>query len=885
MRYFGSLLAVAGHALGAALLISTAWAQPPTELFYADWTVVPGSVYWKSDAAERVFFTADGGRIYNLTVGPDGLIYFSDSNDRHVKRWTGEEIQTVYTHSTYLRDIGFDPDGRLYFSESSGAGGDGRIFQITDSGAISLWHTVSLNDVDGFWAGHFAFAPDGMLHLSTGNRSNGKVYQVGEGGQTTTIHSETGVIAGIDFDADGNLYYADWFTRIYRLDQGGPTVVRDAPGRRISDVCALKRSVSIGPSRGRVNSVTFHPANNDIVYAGMSSGGVYRSADAGQTWFWRGKGLTNPRIGEMVVYPPNSNVVLAATPSGVFRSANQGVSWTQTLTTPTPSPPPNIGNHLRYLHRSPIRYLPSTGAIYAAPFLAGVFESNDGGLTWNQIYGAGETNPLDRIVTAIDVSALNGGRIYLATPRGLMEKGVADPTWTQTGSEISPAEPIAVRVAQSNPSRVYVLAQDLDNWPSASDLWHRDGAGLFQQTFSNPPWLSWFGMMSLAVNPVNQDDIFVGSIHLYRRTTLGGPISELGSVFGSDVVGADHHGLTFNAAGTRFYSGHDHGLYFHDSVNNLDVAREVGLVNTQLYDLEVGPAGTLYIGTQDTGAYRKAPVGDWEDVPVGGTGDILDFAADPTDDQHIFVRVNDNIIRRSGDGGRNFADSNPVQYARFWPKQLAYYPGSNTVYTATMAQGVYKSTDDGVNFSPANNGIPNLVVRCLALAPGSDRLLYAGSYGDGVFRTEDGGQNWLPVSYPDDYSALSIAIAPNETKVYVGGREGVFISDDRGGTFTDSNTGLPAVKAVSEVIVDEACPCRVYAGLGAYGGEWLYGGGVYESVDSGATWRRLSSEAGAAMSVTSIRIDPIDPARLYIATYGSGVLALFRDISGGCPCP
>jgi hypothetical protein len=91
---------------------------------------------------------------------------------------------------------------------------------------------------------------------------------------------------------------------------------------------------------------------------------------------------------------------------------------------------------------------------------------------------------------------------------------------------------------------------------------------------------------------------------------------------------------------------------------------------------------------------------------------------------------------------------------------------------------------------------------------------------------------------------------------------------------------------VGELLIDPVCPCLMYAGLGYYDWGAQYGGGVYQSTDGGTSWSPLMAAEEARMSVPAIRIDRSDRSRLHVATYGSGIRTLFRDLTpaGGCAC-
>lgn len=874
--------------LAAVLWPSQSMAQPPLKLLYTDWTVVPGRVFYQGSGGEQTLVQAAAGRLYSVAVGPDGVTYLADANTFDVLTWVGGAPQVLYHHTTYVRDVAFDAQGRLYLSEATGAAGTGRIYRLDDAGA-TLFYTVTLASVGGFWAGNFAFAPDGTLYLSSGNRVGASIYRVTGGTPVVFYTDPAGAIKGFDFDPAGNIFYADWFTRIYRVTPGAVrTTEMILPGRRLADVAAVTRSIALGPEAGRVNSVALHPSNPNILYAGGSSGGVFRSANAGSRWWLRSRGITDPNVDGLLVHPTAPAIVFAVGPSGVFRSTDEGLNWTQPLVIAQPLPPlvawPNL---LREQQKNPIRYEPTTGALYAAPFCAGLYRSPDG-ISWTQVYPVGPAAPLESCVTFIDVSPSGGGTVYIATPLGIRQK-IGGGAWTAIGAEISDADPVVLRVAPSDPDRLYVAATQFDAWPPNTNVWVRATAGgAFTRTTLMPPWPSWFPAFSLAVHPSNALRLFFGTVSLYRTENASTWTAVTGSTAidrctDSAVCGADYRGLFFDAAGSRLFAAHDQGIFRLDLATNTYTALDAGLVNTQFYDLDVGADGALYGGTQDVGSYRRSGTGSWTPAAVGG--DVLDLLAHPTNPLKLFIRDNSESVIRSDDAGGAIAVAPFVPSGGFWNHQLAYDAASTTIYVGTQSQGVYKSVNDGMSYDAANIGIEKREIRCLALQPGSSNVVYAGTYTNGVYKTTTGA-NWTPLGTFPETGALVLAVNPAATRVFAGTKSGVYVSPDGGMSWTPSSTGLPAVRVLSDLLIDPVCPCLMYAGLGYYGGARWYGGGIYQSTDGGAMWTRLTATDESRASVTSIRIDPADRSRLNFSTFGSGVRAIFRSTAapGGCSC-
>lgn len=164
----------------------------------------------------ETFFRWGQGTVYNLAWHPRMGLLFSNANDRQLNLLTLGATASIYTHGTYLRDVAVDPVRHdIFFSEASGAGRDGTIFRLRDRRA-EPYRVVRLADVEGFWAGDFAFDPDGFLWLSSGNRAPANLYKV-DGGRTVRVFSSPRPIKGFAFIDRDTVVYTDWKQRLYRL--------------------------------------------------------------------------------------------------------------------------------------------------------------------------------------------------------------------------------------------------------------------------------------------------------------------------------------------------------------------------------------------------------------------------------------------------------------------------------------------------------------------------------------------------------------------------------------------------------------------------------------------------------------------------------------------
>jgi photosystem II stability/assembly factor-like uncharacterized protein len=160
---------------------------------------------------------------------------------------------------------------------------------------------------------------------------------------------------------------------------------------------------------------------------------------------------------------------------------------------------------------------------------------------------------------------------------------------------------------------------------------------------------------------------------------------------------------------------------------------------------------------------------------------------------------------------------------------------------------------------------------------------YFGSVGGGVWKTENSGRTWFPIS--DEGIPIgsigAIAVAPsNPNIVYVGTGEpdirsqhsygiGMFKSTDAGKTWT--HIGLEGTHQIGRVAVDPANPNRVY--VAALGNVYAPNPerGLYRSTDGGASWKKILFKANDPNNVGAIEvaIDPKNPRVLYASLWGT----------------
>ena len=222
---------------------------------------------------------------------------------------------------------------------------------------------------------------------------------------------------------------------------------------------------------------------------------------------------------------------------------------------------------------------------------------------------------------------------------------------------------------------------------------------------------------------------------------------------------------------------------------------------------------------------------------------------------------------------------------------FAVNPSNHSEYYIAIASGnIWKTTNSGTTFSPIFDNYGAYSIGCLALDPNNPFLVWAGTgennhqralgYGDGVYKSTDGGKSWKNMGLKDSRQIGEISIDPrNSNIVFVAaegsawgpaGDRGLYKTTDGGKTWKkvleiSENTG------VNNVIYDPRNPDVMYA-TSEQRRRHVYtkiGGGpesaVYKSEDGGETWNKIMSGLpGVHIGGMDIAISPVNPDVLYL---------------------
>ncbi|HVZ78341.1 MAG TPA: hypothetical protein VG818_10205, partial [Gemmatimonadaceae bacterium] len=215
----------------------------------------------------------------------------------------------------------------------------------------------------------------------------------------------------------------------------------------------------------------------------------------------------------------------------------------------------------------------------------------------------------------------------------------------------------------------------------------------------------------------------------------------------------------------------------------------------------------------------------------------------------------------------------------------------NEFYFGSVNGGVWKTIDAGRTWMPVFDSQPVASIGAICVAPSAPDVVYVGSgectlrdsvgYGNGMYKSTDGGRTWTHIGLADTQHIGKVAVHPkNPDIVFVAAIGHMYAANEERGVFRSTDGGKSWKKVLYknadvgaiEVVIDPTNPQVVYAGLwNTRRPPWFTyaptngpGGGIYKSTDGGNTWKQLTNGLpNEGMGKTGIAVCPSNPSRVY----------------------
>lgn len=639
--------------------------------------------------------------------------------------------------------------------------------------------------------------------------------------------------------------------------------------------------VSLGPTPGayfnygnissRIVTGAFNPQNPDIIYIGAANGGVWRSSDGGIQWQPLTDNQPSMAMGAIAIDPTDPNIIYAGTGEatysgasysglGLLKSTDGGNTWRQI----TDGFPTNT-----YFSRIKIR--PGhNNELLAAMGYAGLYISTDAGNTWSAKYG-GRVDDVVFSPTGDTVFAIGGGIGLIRSTDGgtsFSSFGIGLPSGTRIHLALCKADPAVMYTAiyaNANGVKVYKSTNYGANWNQLVPSYDFNGGQ------------AWYDLYC-RVNPRDPNDVFVGTIDIYRSTDGGASFANITNGYSGGSVHVDQHFLFFHPTDPNtFIACDDGGIYKSTNNGNSFINMNQNLTLTQFYRIAASPfdPGRILGGTQDNGTQQTFSTLNWS-AAFGGDGGEVSF--NPASQNYIIGETQNGGLTRTTNNGASWINGtggiDMGENAAWVAPIINDYNNPAVFYTAR--QKVYKSTNNGGSWTAISNNINgSSAVSELAVSPTDPSLLYC-STGATLFKSTDGGSNWVNSSAGlPNRTITSIYVQPTDSHIaFVTcsgyGTDKVFISTNQGAGWNSISGNLPD-SPVNDIYI--------YTGDASHPNTYFVATdiGVFMTNDGGQNWIEL---ANGLPNTVILHLDYSDSTHMLRAgTHGRGVYETYINLA------
>jgi len=625
------------------------------------------------------------------------------------------------------------------------------------------------------------------------------------------------------------------------------------------------------PGNGRINAITIDPNNTSVIYVGSPSGGVWKSNNGGTTWNTTFDYLPRIGVSTIVVDKNNSNIIYIGTGDrdagdcdgvGIMKSTDAGATWNMTGM--------NNTSNGHVVCRMLINPLNSNSLIAATS--SGIWKSCNAGATW--------TNWAGSTAQYYDVEYKPGDTtvVYTTTSSAFFKSTDGGKTFTKITSTLPTGSTrYEIAVAPSNPGYVYLVASNSSY--TFGGLYRSTDSGASFSVKSTTPNIfdyatdgsgsngqGWYDL-SIVVSPTNAEEIYVGSINQWKSTNGGVNWTNLTDwtyppVTAGQYTHCDEHELIYPAGGSNLYTGTDGGIYYSSNGGLAWTNISSGLGITQFYKMggTEADANLIIAGAQDNGVVKYSGSSTWTQLyGADGFESVIDF----TNKNVIYSEVYNGSLMKSSDGGDNWAtDIQPAGQTGAWCTPYIIHPKNHNLLYMGF-NDVYKTNDGASNWTAISSGLSGSSLTTLVSAPTDSNYIYAG-YESNLYITTNGGTNWVTKTPNSSMYITGIIVDDkNPSKLWICGTGSstskVYMSKDAGNSWIDitgnlTNLGLRCITHQKD------------ANDGLYLGTEV---GVFYKDSSTTNWVSYNSNL-PNVRVTDFEIN-YTTGLIRAATYGRGV--------------
>lgn len=573
-----------------------------------------------------------------------------------------------------------------------------------------------------------------------------------------------GYVSALLATPDGRLYAATNGAGIFRSEDKGDTwfpVNNGLTSNEVRSLFIMGTTLFAGTSGGTFGSndggdswAKIESPNTYINYLAIlgttifasGDGKIFRSEDGGKTWIEVNLGLANPIITSAAIIGATLYLGIegkflykgaegGSWISSIIRSKDGGNTWKEI----------NIG--LTNFRFSSLAIMDST--LFAGTEGGGVFQFDDRSYTWTAVRW-GLKNPYITAMVVMDTT------LYVGTSTGVFRSDDRGRTWTEIGT-------ISAGLTNTSVWSLAVLGMTI--------FAGTKGGGVFRSEDGCNTWIE----VNRGLTNIRVVLLSVLNNTLYAGTSNGLFRSEDGgNTWISTNKGlGDYYVFSLANLDKTLYAGTNGGGVFRSDDGGNSWARVNGLRQPVIYSLVVLNK-TLYVGTMD-GVFRSEDGGNsWTSINIGfrnfwtsgctGFFKRIEIRSLAVSEAILYAGTWHGIFR-SDNGGKNW-----YNIARWKLSVYSLAVSGTTIYAGTTNGMTICFKDEDITWAEIKTGLKRVYrVRSLAVL---GQTLFSGTGGEifentgnGVFRSEDGGNSWIPTGLTNS-NVWSLVVL--DTTLYAG---------------------------------------------------------------------------------------------------------------------
>ncbi len=639
----------------------------------------------------------------------------------------------------------------------------------------------------------------------------------------------------------------------------------------------------IGPHRGgRVTSVAGISGDTKTYYMGTPGGGVWKTTNAGTTWFPIFDAARVASIGDLVVAPSNPNIVYVATGeqtdgNGLWKSTDAGATWTNIGFSNSPIIPSLLVDP----HDANLLYIAVAGNFLPSD-ARGIFKTSDGGSTWRKVWFKDDrTSPFELdfdpsdsrtiVATSRRIPPAPGEKPLEGVDTILIRSTDAGETWTPMGDQgLPPLRRMRVGLSVAPAmagKRIFALM--------AQGLFRSDDAGAIWQKITTDPRIlgsNYFGRVFS--DPKNPDVVYVMQTSTYRSSDGGRTFT----AWKGTPSGEDDHVLWIAPEDpNRIIEGTDQG-----AVITYDCGKSwnswFNQPTGQFYRVSTDNSFPyhLYASQQDSGSIvvpNRTDFGliTYRDWFSSGSFESSFIAPDPLHPDYVYsLGWYGNVIRLDRVTGQTATlFMAPSNYRNGWETPITFSPRDpHALYYGS--QFLVKTSDAGLTWHEIS---PDLTVKSGSSTPtptptASGHLPSKDDFEDsGFFSDSDGEADNESGPQAALIRAFIQTIAPSpldSNLIWVGTSSGLVQLTRDGATWSDvSIPALPERSTINSLDASPYDPNTAFAAVFARRDTHPY---FFRTRDAGKSWDKIVTGLPDSGIARVVREDPIRKGMLFAGT-------------------